>query len=113
MAHLTLTYFSRALGMEVRLEAVLPDIYRTESSGKMPLVLLLHVFSSSSFCFNNYILYIMYRAGYFLLRRMRRTTSPTASAISTAIAITNRVGQPGFFKRLPGAKESSTTLQSP
>lgn len=42
MAHLTLAYFSRVLGMEVRLEAVLPDIYRTELSGKMPLLLLLH-----------------------------------------------------------------------
>lgn len=42
MAHLTFTYFSRALGMEVRLEAVLPDIYRTQLRGKIPLVLLLH-----------------------------------------------------------------------
>lgn len=42
MAHMTLTYFSRVLGMEVRLEAVLPDLYRSELPQKMPLVLLLH-----------------------------------------------------------------------
>lgn len=42
MAHLTFTYFSLVLGMEVRLEAVLPDIYRTEQRGKTPLLLLLH-----------------------------------------------------------------------
>ena len=42
MAHMTFTYFSRALGMEVRLEAVLPDLYRTPFEGKLPLLLLLH-----------------------------------------------------------------------
>lgn len=42
MAHLTFAYFSRTLNMEVRFEAVLPDIYRTEERGKMPLLLLLH-----------------------------------------------------------------------
>lgn len=42
MAHMTFTYFSRALGMEVRLEAVLPELYRSQWQPRMPLVLLLH-----------------------------------------------------------------------
>lgn len=42
MAHLTLTYFSRVLGMEVRLEAVLPEVLRTAAPKKLPLLLLLH-----------------------------------------------------------------------
>ena len=42
MAHLTLTTFSRVLGMEVRLEAVLPDLCRTDAPEKLPLLLLLH-----------------------------------------------------------------------
>lgn len=39
---MTLTYFSRTLGMEVRLEAVLPDVYRGPVREKLPLLLLLH-----------------------------------------------------------------------
>ena len=52
MAYMTLTVFSRTLGMEVRLEAVLPDVARTPFTGRLPLLLLLHGMSD---CENSYM----------------------------------------------------------